>query len=1051
MAELSFNLFSIPIFFTSLLFLVLIFLSYDKENRSGEVYFCLLLFSCFVYSFLYGMELISTSEEAIVHFFQLEFFGGVFLTPLLLAFVVKYTGNSRYFKPKIWVLIFGIPVFFLIMSQTNAYHHLFFIELSTKQNAYFNAISFTPGILYWVYAIFNVVPVLFANYLLFRMLSRVPKIFSVQVTILLIGTLIPWSFHIVDLLGYSPYSMDLVPFSLGISSVIIYLGLFKYGLFKNAPVAFKTIFENLLDGVLILNNKGEIITQNQAAIQFFQKSTIYNLLTKKELLQNWPQLTPLFNLENFSEQVELHHPEENRVLSAYRENRRNQKGWDNDFHYIIIKDITVQKSAEATIRSKELALQTINTSLLRNEKMLKSIAMATKELLSNTKFNKAAQKAISILGDGAGVDRAYLFENTIHENGKITSSQRFEWSASAVAPEIDNPGLQYLPLELFGEAVDFISSNKIYQAIVSKISTDPELKELLESQEIKSILLIPIFVKEDFWGFVGFDDCVTERIWSEAEAALLISFADSISNAIERKTLELNLFKSMQQAKEASIAKSEFLANMSHEIRTPLNGVIGFSDLLMRTGLNETQKEYLKSIFQSGNLLLDLINDILDFSKIEAGKLALNPIKVNLKKMTQEALTVVQPLAEEKGLKLLLLQDLKTPKFSFLDDIRVKQILINLLSNAIKFTATGHVELAIKVKSIRLEEKLALVEFSVTDTGIGISKEKEKVIFEAFAQEDNSTTRKYGGTGLGLTISNKLLALMDSRLELETTFGKGSKFSFLLTLPYEEGEVSSEDFSNKTIESPPRPVTNNIKKGFKFLLVDDNPVNMLLAKTIVKNIVPSAILLEAKNGKLAVDLFAQNKPDMVFMDIQMPEMSGYEATENIRKLETSSRTPIIALTAGTVLGEYERCLEAGMDDYLSKPIVVSDISNMIQKYLGTTSPKEALHFLAKFDEFKTNDPAFFQELIQMSKTNLEKLNSELMHFWIEKNLNLVKQTGHSLKGLALNMDFEHLVKLASNVEKLQDLAGDETESLMFQIGSEIKQIIKSLELELINI
>jgi CheY-like chemotaxis protein/HPt (histidine-containing phosphotransfer) domain-containing protein/anti-sigma regulatory factor (Ser/Thr protein kinase) len=447
--------------------------------------------------------------------------------------------------------------------------------------------------------------------------------------------------------------------------------------------------------------------------------------------------------------------------------------------------------------------------------------------------------------------------------------------------------------------------------------------------------------------------------------------------------------------------------------------------------------------------LLNLIDDILDFSKIEAGKLVLNAIKINLKEMAKEALNIVQPVAEEKGLKLILSQDSESSGFFFLDDIRVKQILINLLSNAIKFTEKGHVKLAVKFKSFSVEEKICVLEFSVTDTGIGISKEKEKVIFEAFAQEDTSTTRKYGGTGLGLTISNKLLLLMDSHLVMESKLGQGSKFSFLLRLPFEDG-IDSPNNVKEPIARKPIPKAVPIKKGLNFLLVDDNPVNMLLAKTIVKSIVPSAIILEAKNGETAVALFAKNKPDMVFMDIQMPEMSGFEASKIIRKLETTTKTTIIALTAGTVLGEYERCLEAGMDDYLSKPIVVADIANMIHKYLGTTSPKEEVHFLAKFDEFKNNDPKFFLELVMLSKTSLEKLKDDLLLFNKEKELYQIKRTGHSLKGLALNMDFKNLVKLASDVEQLQALENPESEILLNQIGKEVKQIIKNLDLELIG-
>jgi signal transduction histidine kinase len=434
--------------------------------------------------------------------------------------------------------------------------------------------------------------------------------------------------------------------------------------------------------------------------------------------------------------------------------------------------------------------------------MLTSIAFATKELLSNSDFQKATQKAITILGDGAGADRSYLFENSQDDEGNFFSSQRFEWSALGVPTEIDNPELQDLPISVFGESMKFLLDNEIYFNIVENIE-DEGLKGLLESQSIKSILLIPIFVEKKFWGFVGFDDCQKEREWSEAETALLISFAESISNAVERKNMEQNLRFSMEQAREASIAKSEFLANMSHEIRTPLNGVIGFSDLLMKTNLNESQKDFVQSIIHSGNLLLDLINDVLDFSKIEAGKLELSPTNVNLYSLANETLKMIGPTIDKKKINLILNVSKEIPEFVSVDKTRLKQVMINLLSNAAKFTQKGEIELAIQHLEIDHDKSHVKLNFEVRDTGIGISKEKEKIIFEAFAQEDNSTTRKYGGTGLGLTISNKILQLMESQLELKTELGKGSTFFFKLNLP----------IGDKNIQKPENLIPKNISNA----------------------------------------------------------------------------------------------------------------------------------------------------------------------------------------------------------------------------------------------
>ncbi|MCL6258604.1 ATP-binding protein [Aquiflexum sp. TKW24L] len=1048
--QFSFNPFATPIFLTSLLFLVLAFFSFNKNNKHGERYFAFFLLSCFVYSFFYGIELLSITPEGIKLFYILEYLGGAFVTPFLFLFVLKYTDRAKLINKNWLVLIFGISAFFLLMVFTNDYHNLFYKEISAANNLYFMSVSLDRGILHWMYASYNSILIIFSNLLLFRMLFSIPEIYRGQVLIMFFGTLIPWIAYLFVVFGFYPFGLDPVPFCLAISGVTLFWALFQYQLFRANPIAFKTIFENISDGILILDRLGDVVAMNYTARKFFSKLSPRKIYKRSQLEEVSKEFEDLFHSNSPNKKIELYLPNERKTFEIYLKSIVEETvGIDApNFQYLFLRDITEQKSTEDLIKANELTLQNVNSNLIRNEKMLTSIAFATKELLSNHDFATATQKAITLLGDGAGVDRAYLFENSLDENGNILSSQRFEWSASGVPAEIDNPNLQGLPIGLFGEGSRVMAQSNLYQAIVDNMEDDPELKELLQSQDILSILLIPIYVEDYFWGFVGFDDCTNERKWSEAETALLISFADSISNAIERKNMERNLVKSMEAANEASIAKSEFLANMSHEIRTPLNGVIGFSDLLMKTNLDENQKGFLKSILQSGTLLLDLINDILDFSKIEAGKLELSPEWVNIKDLATDTLKIIHPTTSEKNLKLDLVLDEKLPKSVFVDSTRIKQILINLLSNAGKFTHQGQIILSVTVDGLVSQDGSLPIVFSVQDTGIGISKEKERTIFEAFAQEDNSTTRKYGGTGLGLTICSKLLELMESKLELQTALGKGSKFYFKLDMPVSEEMVISKSEQKMHGSN----LTSNSKKDhgstmvFKILLVDDNPVNMLLAKAIVKKLLPSSRVFEAFNGLEALQEYKKEKPDLIFMDIQMPEMSGYEATKEIRKIEKDVRTPIVALTAGTVKGEHQRCLEAGMDDYLSKPVLVSDISGMIEKYLNSSPDSSQILASSKFEEYRLSDPEFYKELLEVSISNIEKLQLTLINHLDENNLHGVKQTGHALKGVGLNLDFKNLVATSTGVELLTVL-NEENKTVVVETIQEVSKILSSLKSE----
>ncbi len=413
----------------------------------------------------------------------------------------------------------------------------------------------------------------------------------------------------------------------------------------------------------------------------------------------------------------------------------------------------------------------------------------------------------------------------------------------------------------------------------------------------------------------------------------------------ENKQTEAEIIRSREEAEAASKAKSDFLAHMSHEIRTPLNGIIGFVDLLMKTELNPRQNQYLSTVQSSARSLLGIVNDILDLSKIEAGKLELDTEKTDLLELCTQTMDMFAWQARRQKLEMKCHLDADVPRHVMVDGVRLRQVIVNLVGNALKFTEEGEVELRVEVAE-PAEGSRVMLRFLIRDTGIGIAEKNQKRIFESFAQEDTSSTRKFSGTGLGLAISNRLLALMESHLQLESEPGKGSTFFF--DLPAEavgdevigkQNESLLRDFEEGAPEKEAVEEETAISTdSFKVLVAEDNPVNTLLVRSVIKRSFPGADIIEAGNGKKAVDYFESEEPDLVFMDIQMPEMNGYEATAKMREFEEKQekKTPIVALTAGTIKGEKEKCLAAGMDDYLSKPVLPESIEKTILKWVKLT-------------------------------------------------------------------------------------------------------------------
>ncbi|HSD06794.1 PAS domain S-box protein [Flavobacterium sp.] len=413
-----------------------------------------------------------------------------------------------------------------------------------------------------------------------------------------------------------------------------------------------------------------------------------------------------------------------------------------------------------------------------------------------------------------------------------------------------------------------------------------------------------------------------------------IAFMEGILIDITEKKKNESILKEKELAEAANKAKSEFLANMSHEIRTPLNGIIGYTDLLMNSKLENTQKKYMNTINQSANILLEVVNDILDFSKIESGKLELNIEKYCIEDIILQIKELINYQARKKKLEINYIINEDVPKYIWIDYIRLKQVLINLLTNAIKFTHTGSITLTIA--ALEAHKNHTTLRFSVKDTGIGIRKSNQKIIFQAFSQEDSSTTKKFGGTGLGLTISNQLLSLMNSKLQINSQYKVGSTFFFDIKL-----KSSNKLKKDKSLESQKDTSENRIlqfeNQEPKILIVEDNKINMLLTKTLVKQIIPKCIIYESVDGEKALEKVKEVIPDIIFMDIQMPLINGYEATKQIRKIPKLEDIIIIALTAGTIMGEKEKCIEAGMNDYVSKPIVKKTLEDILEKWLKPKS------------------------------------------------------------------------------------------------------------------
>ncbi len=780
----------------------------------------------------------------------------------------------------------------------------------------------------------------------------------------------------------------------------------------------------------------------------------------------------------------------------------------------VMVDITERKKNELEIARN-----------LRQQEILSNISLNYNSLQD---FDEKTIEALRIIGEHTQVSRVYIFEDSA--DGLFTNNT-YEWCNNGIVAQIDD--LQNIPYSMIPSWKTMLLENGIiYSENISELSQD--LRDILEPQEIQSIVVLPLKLDGKYFGFIGFDECTNRRGWSKSEIELLRTISNILSNAYLRNIINNELIYSVTEnkgiinsipdqiirisgsgkilsllsprkhglfagykegendtietlleqdlgtsflasvkeclsegsfkfdfthlnwdnleyyearfvklkknevlaiirdvteakekekelqiaknnAEEASRAKSEFLANISHEIRTPMNAILGFSEWLHDNIADPQHKSYLHTILTSGRNLLALINDILDLSKIESGKLRIEMEPMRCDVLVNEIKQVLKHKFEVKNLVFNVIIDQTVPEYIYMDEIRFYQILFNVIDNAIKFTAKGYINVSIYTTNTTSDDLINLI-VSIEDTGIGIKEDQQEKIFTAFTQQSGQSNRYFEGTGLGLAIVGGLLKKLDGEIKIKSKIGRGSTF----TITFKDVKIA--EITEKSVKAVENQY-NIILEPCNIMIVDDVDFNIRVLRRIIGS--ENVTFIEATSGEQALDILHSEKPDIIFMDIRMPGINGYDVTEIIKNEERHKNTPVIAFTASTMNDDMDR-IEVVFDAFLQKPVFKKDVMIVLKKYLPY-----------RYKHIEKQEVEYIPEA--MSLVSAENL-PEVIHS-LE---NQFQQEWESIKNDLIIFDIENFNN------RLSDFASNNYCGILDQYCRELNQGLQTFDIEMIE-
>ena len=821
--------------------------------------------------------------------------------------------------------------------------------------------------------------------------------------------------------------------------VVFFIGIFGILLFglKNSLAEAKLseskmllqgTLESTAEGILVMDERGQV------------------LQTNNQFAKLWKVPTEI--IENPDEEKVLNHIQEQLVESQAFPEKTQELGRpaDEDFDTLYLKDGRVfEHYSYPLIQNDRISDRVWSfrefTERKKAEENLQKLSMATEHSPVSVVITDP-QGAIEYVNPAFCRVTGYSFDEATGQNPRILSSG------------IESP-------EFYQDMWKTITAGREWHG---------ELANKKKNGEIywESISISPILNrKEEITHFVAVKEDITEKKAFEAD------LKTRAENLADTRLAMLNMMDDLEEAKgvaeEATKAKSDFLANMSHEIRTPMNAIIGMSHLALKTDLTAKQQDYIGKVQSSADALLGIINDILDFSKIEAGKLDMESVPFHLEDVLDNLANLVSLKTEEKGLKLLFEVNNEVPTGLVGDSLRLGQIMINLANNAVKFTEKG--QIVVGVSPVAVTDEKAELQFSVEDSGIGLTEEQRGKLFQAFSQADTSTTRKYGGTGLGLTISKKLTEMMDGKIWVESEPGVGSTFIFTAVFGRHSEKREEISRSRGDVQG-----LENIR-GARILLAEDNEINQQVAREILEQ--ADLVVEIANDGKEALDMAKKNQYDLILMDIQMPEMNGFEATKAIRELkdpETSdqhpaSSLPIIAMTAHAMAGDREKSIEGGMNDHVVKPINPDELFSALVKWIkpgerefvpktgeetqeGTpATPSAKVELPEKIEGIDLKEGVIrvggneklYRTLLMKLRDDYAATDQEIKNLLQSEKAGEAERLAHSIKGVAGNVGAGLLQESAAALEHaIKEGETDSYEEKISAFGEVLKDVVTAL-------